>query len=391
MEQHMRYSFGQSILARYSEGRLSFLPGIQQFSVDLSTGAVSTGLPGSAYSLLTGSEVFQSGSEEGFRESAGELAGLLREKQQAAPEIRVSLNLNIRRCSFMFSDGVSSFYRLRAGRIALSSSGRIVYRDFGFSENGQDLATAVLDAYTCLAGQLSGEEPCPLAAGPDLSADTFILPPQAASFFVHEVVGHMLETDIWKARKFSIPEDRPFLPGFCSLVDDPAKAGYFAYGDYDDAGNRIQRTEAVVSGTFRECVSLQRSAEYSHLPLPRMSCFTLLDNPAGRDFGRMCESYDRYIVPEEISSGGVNPFTGDFFISAARQYLIDEKHTRVELPPSIYCGSVADLCARILEIGNDSSVFLGTCTKEDQHLYVCNSAPSMVITGLKTPGQRSGT
>ena len=391
MEQQKRYSFGQSMLARYSEGRLSFLPGIQLFSVDLSTGAVSTGLSGSAYSRLTGSEVFRSGSEAGFRESVSELADLLREKQQEAPGIRVSLNLNIRRCSFMFSDGASSWYRLRAGRIALSSSGRIVYRDFGFSEDGQDLVAAVLDAYTCLAGQLSGKDTYPPAAGMDLSADTFILPPQAASFFVHEVVGHMLETDIWKARKFNIPEDQPFLPGFCSLVDDPAKAGYFAYGDYDDAGNRIQRTEAVVSGTFRECISLQRSAEYSHLPLPRMSCFALLDNPEGRNFIRMCGSYDRYIVPEEISSGGVNPFTGDFFISTARQYLVDEKHIRYQLPPSIYCGNVADLCARILEIGNDSSIFLGTCTKEGQNLYVCNSAPSMVISGLKTPGQRSGT
>ena len=385
MEELTRYSTFSSMLVQYSDGRVSFLPRLQQFSVNLSTGSVSSGIPRNAYDLLYKNISPEPVNVPDYRNCLEEVSDSLHSRQQGSRHsFHVSIILKMKDCRFMFSNGISSCYSHRAGRIAVSESGRIVYKDFGIPDDLQQLRSTLLEAYDELVVRLAEDSADPVATADGPSADLYLLTPQAAAFFIHEVIGHTLEQDNWNNKKFELPPDRPFLPSFCSLVDDPAGSPFFRYGDYDDAGNRIRRTEAVVSGQYHSGITLLRCSDYTHLPIPRMSCFSLLDNPAGRSFEDMCSAYDSYTVIEEIANGGVNPFTGDFFISASRQRYTDKNHNRRRLPPATYCGKVPDLCGRILEIGNDSSPFLGTCSKGNQHLYVCSAAPGMAITGFHT-------
>ena len=96
----------------------------------------------------------------------------------------------------------------------------------------------------------------------------------------------------------------------------------------------------------------------------------------------MKASYKDYVVIEEISNGGINPYTGDFFISCTSQYYGNSNGEENRLAPCTYYGKVHDLNRKIIEIGSDFSSFIGICSKSRQSLFVSSGAPSIVISPL---------
>lgn len=380
MNSLIRYSSCNDIKILYSDGKVSALPQKHVFSLEMDTGVVTTDIPlGVSKRLKEFPNAFlldKIHCNNAFETLSDSL------KESESTDIHINISLNVRLCNMLFSNGNSTFFSQNVGRMAACKQGSVKYIDFSFSEDESALYQLLKNAYDTISKQFNNQLFVHSSFPIEVGAGLYILTPQAAAYFMHEVLGHIFEQDNWKNINNLLYLNKKILPEYCTLVDDPLQSSYCKYGKYDDGGNRICQTTIIKDGFFNECITLHRSAEYTQLPIPRMSNVCLLNNPNGRSFSEMCTVYNNYIVIEEITNGGVLPETGDFFISCAKQYYVDSNGGKYSISPATYCGKVKDLCNRIIEVGNDGMTFLGICSKKRQNLFVSNSAPSMVVSGL---------
>lgn len=380
MNSLIRYSLSNDLRIQYFDGKVSVWPQKNTFSMDLKAGHVTTDIPRDELKQLNENSCELLADNSHYRD-AFEVLQYSTPKHEYT-DIHVNISINVRFCNMYFSNGVSSFYSQKVGRMAICEKGLIKYRDFALSDNHAAFCEILQNTYDDLMNQF--REPNSMRTLPPekLEGIVYILSPQAAAFFTHEVIGHIFEQDNWELTNNKIHPGQTVLPSCCNIVDDPLKSSYFKYGDYDDAGNKTRRSTIIKSGCFNECITLCRSAEYSQVPMPRMSNICLLSNPNGRSFSKMCTAYERYIVIEEISNGGLIPETGDFFVSCTKQYFVDSSGEKHNIFPTTYIGTVKELNKSIIEIGNDMMNFMGVCSKNRQNIFVSNSAPSIVASGL---------
>lgn len=91
----------------------------------------------------------------------------------------------------------------------------------------------------------------------------------------------------------------------------------------------------------------------------------------------------RCVIIEEISNGGLNPHTGDYFISSSKQYYCGSDAQEQVLLPCTYLGRIGDLCDSIIEVGGDYTSSIGICSKKQQNLFVNNGSPSIALSQLE--------
>lgn len=382
MEELTRYCQSTEMLVQYSDGRLSYLPKLHQFAVNLKTGsiAMTKSLSKSATLQGGGLVMFDSAWLSSYVQK---IAGCLDKlKKRTQGDIHINMTLNLRFCDMSFSNGIRTHYSQRVGRLAVCSNGEIKHSDFGFTSNFQELYYTIEQSYLAMTRSLMAGSKQLAMSPPNELNRILILKPQAAAYFIHEIVGHIFEYDNWNIKEYELDTNQRFLPKGCNIIDDPINSTYLAYGEHDDVGKKTEIVTVIEDGYFKNHISMCRSAEYTQQPLYRMSNFSLAGNPLGRSFLEMKASYKDYVVIEEISNGGINPYTGDFFISCTSQYYGNSNGEENRLAPCTYYGKVHDLNRKIIEIGSDFSSFIGICSKSRQSLFVSSGAPSIVISPL---------
>lgn len=376
----IRYSSCNDLKILFSDGKMSVLPQKQIFSLEMDTGFVTTDLPFDVlmhlkkipYAFLADSLHYNDVIKTFWDDF----------KVCKSSDININISLNARLCNTFFSNGNTTFFTQNVGRMAACKQGIVKYVDFSLSEDESNLYEILKKAYVMISNQLNNQPSVYSSFPIELGTELYILAPQAAAFFMHEILGHIFELDNWENINNILCLNKEILPTCCTLIDNPLQSIYFRYGEYDDGGKRIHPTTIIKNGFFNECITLHRSAEYSQLPIPRMSNICLLNNPKGRNLSEMCAAYKNYVLIEEITNGGLVPETGDFFILCAKQYYVDSNGEKHSINPATYCGKVKELCNRIIEVGNDMMNFIGICSKNRQNIFVSNSAPSMVVLGL---------
>ncbi len=381
MSELIRHSLLDNVLIQCMDGKVSFQAKTQQLSLNLETGSISIGFPlkrDSFDSELNLRSDYYIKLKTETEKVAEELFSLQNELNGKA---HIQMVLNIKHAKMRFSDGSTSTYNQNVGRVAACYNGDVRFYDFGVAADYTKLSELAMHAYKSISAAYVTDAQNAIGLNSISKPIVFILKPPAAAYFMHEVLGHVIEQDNWLTQHIFLNPNKRVLPEGCEIIDDPQNSEFLSYGEFDDAGNRTRKTTVISDGFICEQISLMRSAEYTQRALNRMSSFSLYNRHEGRNFTEMLDDYKRCVVIEEVSNGGVNPYTGDFFITGYRQHFVDntEKH---QLVPCTYYGKIGDLCDKIVEIGGDYASFIGVCSKKQQNLFVNNGSPSIVLSSF---------
>lgn len=383
MSELIRNSFSENMIIQCIDEKTSFFCKKHQLSLNLNTGGISVNVPTNIIKkikslVLNDKEAGNLKTET--EKTASILAGLRNELDGSA---HFKLTLNLKHVGLYFSNGALSQYNQAIGRLALCHNGDVRFCDFGVDADYSMLDKLVLAAYNKISPKKCANSHSGVRYDSIPKPAVFILKPQAASFFVHEVLGHVLEQDNWDTQHSLINVQKRVLPAGCEVVDDPINSKFLSYGTFDDSGNETKRTTVISDGFICERISLMRSAEYTQIPQNRMSSFSLFNRHKGRSFDEILNDHKRCVIIEEISNGGLNPHTGDYFISSSKQYYCGSDAQEQVLLPCTYLGRIGDLCDSIIEVGGDYTSSIGICSKKQQNLFVNNGSPSIALSQLE--------
>ncbi len=250
-----------------------------------------------------------------------------------------------------------------------------------------------------------------------------LLEARAAAVFFHEVLGHRVEGHRQKlddeGKTFSERVDRPILPDFLDVWDDPGVtrlAGEDLNGAYawDDEGVRGSRTVIVDRGIFRGFL-MSRSPipgfpssnghgrrMTGHAPVARMANTVVEAHrtvPAARLRDLLRQAAKRQglaygVVVEEIdggftSTGRIRPNAFNVRATRSRRVYVDGRPD--ELVRGIdLVGTPLLAFASILAAGDDPGVFNGACGAESGWVPVSAVAPSLLFETLEFQRKEKG-
>lgn len=212
----------------------------------------------------------------------------------------------------------------------------------------------------------------------------FILLPQAAGFFIHEILGHLLEKDLTFSSKpvYSIKDygKRVFSQNI-SLFDDPFDMQGINFGICDDLGYTLNKKCLIKDGIFIDMISSLRSDSYYKQPKCRMYNLCLSGGSIGSS--EILKRYPDGLLIEDIIAGEVNPYNGEFLLFCNRAYY--REHQEIKGRISNFCirGSAYNMGKYIIEVGKETSAFIGYCSKHLQTIPVGNKTPTLVLCNVK--------
>jgi TldD protein len=265
-----------------------------------------------------------------------------------------------------------------------------------------------------LAGKLDALRTAPAAEpynGPAL------LSGRASAVFFHEVLGHRLEGQRQRGSQegetFTKDVDKPILPAFISVADDPTIAalngtylsGYYAY---DDEGQPAQKVELVQKGILQRFLmsrmpiaNFDVSNGHGRSQIGRM--------PTGRQGSLIVTSTNmtpekdlRRLLIDEIKKQN-KPY-GLYFEDIASGYTLTQRVTPQAfqvIPQLVYrvyadgrpdelvrgvqmVGTPQAALNRILIAGDKQAIFNGECGAESGSIPVSAIAPAMLFSDIET-------
>lgn len=299
-------------------------------------------------------------------------------------DMSLAVSINFRDCDISFSSGVDTFYGHSIGRIAIRSNGSMVYRDFVYTPRLDQLRTNLEKLLSDLIAECHYIDVC---SAPTKEPTLIVLKPKASAYVVHEVIGHLMEKDHFERFSNTFPDriqrGYKLFPETFNIFDDPHSAFGLRFGQYDDVGMSLQRKHVIRDGKINELIETHRSASYYDEALYRMCNLYLSPNKSGRCYSDIIRHLNTPVVEvEDIIAGGVDPFTGQFFVCTGIRKLIRDKSNVTTLHPCTYSGNIINFANQVVEVGNDFASFTGICTKNGQSIYVGSGAPTLVLSGI---------
>jgi predicted Zn-dependent protease len=251
-----------------------------------------------------------------------------------------------------------------------------------------------------------------------------ILSGRASAVFFHEVLGHRLEGQRQRGdeegQTFTKLLNKPILPGFISVADDPTLKDYdgiplSGHYSYDDEGQEARRVDLIKDGVLETFLmsrlpiaSFSTSnghgrAEVGHMPtgrqgnlivtstktVPDAELRTMLKEEAKKQ-GR---AYGLYF--EDISSGFAvttrrSPQAFQVIPLVVYRVYVDGRPDELVRGVSIV-GTPQAALNRIVATGDKEDVFNGICGAESGSIPVSAVAPAMLVREIETQRQTQGT
>lgn len=201
-----------------------------------------------------------------------------------------------------------------------------------------------------------------------------MLSPQAAGFFIHETIGHLLEEDIYQyfeKQLQSIKFPKEFL-----LSDDPT--GYetiVGINKIDDYGQKVAPLILIKNRKIINHIQIDkgfaRSESIDHKPLARMRMLTL-DSIQGHKMNTDGTS----IFIKKIHSGQVIPANFTFMLKGEGIF-INSLGEESRLANVLLSGNLKEAMESIFFIGSEQEVLSADCTKSGQTIRVGSRSPSI--------------
>ena len=238
------------------------------------------------------------------------------------------------------------------------------------------------------------------------SGYTVIFYPALGGYFIHEVLGHLLEFDNYKLRNQLHKEsnlykiNKKISSTNLSVVDDPfLDQELFGLHTIDDEGNELNRIslleKGIVTGYLgtNECsndrfANCARRQNFKFPTIPRMRGTSIVPN-ISMNFNEIVSEYDESIVVDSIIGGSVNPVTGDFQLLAGGMRFLDGK-AKNKLNSILLTGQVATSLESVDYVGNDFKTAHGHCGKAGQFVDVLVGSPTISISRLSVEEAPNG-
>lgn len=268
-------------------------------------------------------------------------------------------------------------------RLSLHDSiGRIQYKDVPF-HSIDEIANELDNSFNELLGKMKNN-----IHARDIQLSTIpcaILAPKAASFFIHEMVGHLLEYD-YVNRDNAIYGKKAYqklvFPEFINICDDPFNINGLYLGEYDDDGEPLLKRNLILNGYLNDYITTRRCATLYDKTLYRMSNLYLKNNPEGQNLNEIIANFDNdCIVVFSCVNGIMNPNSGDYMLlSNDFGYISGEE---LVYSDKLITLSGSAIMNNIQSIGNDMNCFFGICNKQNQNIMVGSGSPSIVLSPVQ--------
>lgn len=227
-----------------------------------------------------------------------------------------------------------------------------------------------------------------------------VFSPHAAGFLIHEILGHMLEYDIYKYYSGKYKNLR--FNRKLNVNDDPKKvSNLINIGRYDDMGIPTSSISLIKNGVISNVLSLNnkdsmdgiahgvaRRENYKHDILPRARC-TYVNPVDNIDKQAVINKYKQCILVNKIHSGGVNPQTGDFELNGIGFLINDNENQNFIGNLKIFGNTLKNFNA-IEYIGNDLRFVCGYCFKLGQNVRIAVGSPTISMHDILIEGDFFG-
>lgn len=251
-----------------------------------------------------------------------------------------------------------------------------------------------------------------------------ILSGRAAAVFFHEVLGHRLEGQRQRGdeegQTFTKLLDKPILPTFLSVVDDPTLAqfnGEALSGHYlvDDEGQPAQRVDLVDNGVLKDFLMSREPiasfaesnghgrAETGKMPTGRQGNLIVSSTKTVSDVKlremlkeeakKQGKAYGLYF--EDISSGFAvttrrSPQAFQVIPLVVYRVYVDGRPDELVRGVSIV-GTPLSALGSIVATDDHQEIFNGECGAESGTIPVSAVAPAMLVSKIETQRQSQGT
>jgi len=209
-----------------------------------------------------------------------------------------------------------------------------------------------------------------------------ILAPKAASFFVHEIVGHQCEYDLASSTNAYINVEeigKKVLPYNANIISDPFMKNFMDLGSLDDDGVRLEQQMIVENGHLKGFINSRRCDSYYHNTMYRMTNLCLLANPEGATQEGLINRSSESVLVNSFVYGGYNAEINQFTLYSNDAYLIKNQKRIARISQFIIQQDITKIETMIQEIGNDMHIYLSICSKLGQSIFVCNGSPSLAV------------
>ncbi len=251
-----------------------------------------------------------------------------------------------------------------------------------------------------------------------------ILSGRASAVFFHEVLGHRLEGQRQRGdeegQTFTKLLNKPILPSFLSVADDPTLATYqgtalSGHYDFDDEGQAARRVELIHDGILKTfLMSRQPIASFSqsnghgrsesgHMPTGRQGNLIVTSSKSVPESElrqmlldeakKQGKPYGLYF--EDISSGFAvttrsSPQAFQVIPLVVYRVYVDGRPDELVRGVSIV-GTPQAALNSILATGDKQEIFNGICGAESGSIPVSAVAPAMLVSQIETQRQAQGT
>lgn len=213
-----------------------------------------------------------------------------------------------------------------------------------------------------------------------------ILPPSISGFYIHEIIGHLLEDDFFCHSATIINSNIK-----CSKilnVSDLAMINNRIYR-YDDLGNKCRDILLIKNGAIIDYLSEKsgnkRRYDYTFHGLTRMRT-TYIHPISNKNVNNFINSANNAILIEKVYSGNVNPIDGNYILIGYGVKIINGCITNFISNLHIEGNIIEDLM-KIEDIGYDLKYQGIECLKKSQYVRVGVFSPSMLLKNIKVTGE----
>lgn len=228
-----------------------------------------------------------------------------------------------------------------------------------------------------------------------------IFAPGGNGILFHESCGHGMEADlVEKGSNFAGLIDKSVASPLVTLVDDGTLPGYPGSFEFDDEGNRSQKTVLIENGILRnymhssitarkfdvEPTGSARRESFMHPPIPRMrNTYILAGETDPKDIIK--DTKFGLLAVDSGGGGQVNVITGEFITSVKLGYLIEDGQITAPVRGASIIGRGIDALKNIDMIGNDLEIIKmsGRCGK-GQEVPVGVGMPTVRVKSLTVGG-----
>ena len=212
---------------------------------------------------------------------------------------------------------------------------------------------------------------------------------QATGYFIHEVIGHLLEEDVYVYSKEYLHK---IISPKVTVIDDIMNYGnMIGLNTIDDEGVMLKPVTLVQNGKIRNILSLgeningvARRMDYTKKALPRMRC-TFLKPVAKMTKNDFIKAFDDVIVVDNIYSGVSSYIDGQFSIAGNGMYLKNGMEIYY-INNLIISSFIEDYLKNIIEIGNDLSIYATECSKMGHTIRVGIGGPCVCFENVNVLG-----